>query len=162
MSEVIQNPDGYSVADDGTLPSSPPPAGVAISGLETATGLMRIARVNAAGALVTTGGGGGGGTPVPNEAAVTMLTVTVAVPGTPVQGPAVAIPDGFSVVVKNRSTQGGAPIVFVGNSNPSVQVATTRVELLKGESLAYFITSMDLLFFDSDVAGCIIELTAEQ
>ena len=101
-------------------------------------------------------------TPPTNEAAVTMLTVTVAVPGTPVQGPPVAIPDGFSVVVKNRSAQGGAPIVFVGNSNPSVQVATTRVELLKGESLAYFITSMDLLFFDSDVAGCIIELTAEQ
>ena len=101
-------------------------------------------------------------TPTPNKAAVTMQTVTVAVPGTPVQGPAVAIPDGFSVVVKNRSAQGGTPIVFVGNSNPSVQVATTRVELLKGESLAYFITSMDLLFFDSDVAGCIIELTAEQ
>ena len=161
MSEVIQNPDGYSVADDGTLPSSPPPAGVAISGLETATGLMRIARVNAAGALVTTGGGGGGGTPVPNEAAVTMLTVTVAVPGTPVQGPNQLIPDGFAVVVKNRSSQAGAPTAFVGNGNASVQVSATRLELLKGESISYKITNMDLLFFDSDTAGDIIELTSE-
>jgi len=159
---------GVSVADDATAaplstaPWSIPTRGLAISGLETATGLMRVCRVNALGQLIVAGGGGGGGTPVPNEAAVTMQTVTVAVPGTPVQGPAVAIPDGFSVVVKNRSSQAGAPIAFVGNSNASVQVSATRVELLKGESLAYFITSMDLLFFDSDTAGDIIELTAEQ
>ncbi len=162
MPEIIQNPDGYSVADDGTLPSSPPPAGIAISGLETATGFLRIARVNAAGALVTTGGGGGGGTPVPNEAAVTFQTVTVAVPGTPVQGPNLTVPDGFGVVVKCRSSQPGSPVAYVGNGAGTVVVSATRMELLKGESIGYKITNMDLLFFDTDTAGCIIELTAEQ
>ena len=162
MADIIQNPDGYSIAQDGALPSSPPPSGIAISGLETATGFLRIARVNAAGALITTGGGGGGGTPVPNEAAVTFQTVTVAVPGTPVQGPNLPIPDGFGVVVKCRSAQAGAPIAYVGNGAATVIVSATRMELLKGESIGYKITNMDLLFFDSDTAGCIVELTAEQ
>jgi hypothetical protein len=161
VAEIIQNPDGYSVADDGTAPFAPP-AGIAISGLETATGLMRIARVTAAGALVTTGGGGGGGTPVPNEAAVTMQTVTVAVAGTPVQGPNLTIPDGFGVVIKNRSTQAGSPQAYVSDSAVNAVLSANRFEMLKGESIEYKITNMNLLFFDTDTNGTIIDLTAEQ
>tara|TARA_Y100000310_G_scaffold195167_1_gene195166 strand:- start:289 stop:660 length:372 start_codon:yes stop_codon:yes gene_type:complete len=123
---------------------------------------MRVCRVNAAGELIVAGGGGGGGVPVPNEAAVTFQTVTVAVAGTPVQGPNLVVPDGFSVVIKNRSTQAASPIAFIGDSNAKVQVSTTRAELLRGECLAYYITNMNLIFCDSDTNGCIIEFTAEQ
>lgn len=108
----------------------------------------------------TLGGGGGG---VVNRAAVTFRTVTVAVPGTPVQGPALAVPDGFAVGVKFRSTQVAvSPHGYVGNSAANVIVATTRAEMNKGEGWAFKITNMNLLWFDSDTAGAVFELVAEQ
>jgi hypothetical protein len=159
MSEIIQNPDGYSVADDGTLPSSPPPAGIAISGLETATGLLRIARVNAAGALVTTGGGGGGGTPVPNEANWIVVALSPGA-GITAQLPNVVVPDGFALVVKNRSTNPVGTILFLATSVLQLGAATTRTELLVGESLSLFVVDMNVVFFQLNTAG-FVEAYAE-
>jgi hypothetical protein len=146
MSEIIQNPDGYSVADDGTLPSSPPPAGIAISGLENATGFLRIARVDAAGALITTGGTSGGGVPVPNRSGwINLATAPGA--GVPAQLSTFSIPDGFALVLKNRSTNTQGTVLLVATSTLHLASVTNRTELLVGESMSLYIDNMDLVFF---------------
>lgn len=101
-------------------------------------------------------------TPTPNRSALTFRTVTIAAAGTPVQGPSVTIPDGFSLAVKNRITNAGAPTGYVANSGANTAVAASRTEMLKGEAFAMFEDNMDNFFFDATINGTIFELFAEQ
>lgn len=100
-------------------------------------------------------------TPTPNRSSVNFRTVTVASAGTPQQGPSVAVPDGFSLLVKLRSTQAGSPKGFVAISSAGAMTSTIRAELLKGESFRVFVDNMDVLWFDSDTNGAVFELVAE-
>ena len=102
-------------------------------------------------------------TPPTNQSSWTVETNVVSA-GNPTQGPNVTIPDGYSVVVRNRSTNAavGVPTVFVATSLVNTGVSASRVELLKSESISLFITNMNLLFFDGNIDGTIIEIIAEQ
>ena len=101
-------------------------------------------------------------TPTPNRAAVTFRTVTVVTSGTFVQGPTVTVPDGFALFTKVRTTNTGNPTVFVANSGVNTGISASRMELKKTESISLKIDNMDLLFFDSNANGVVIELVAEQ
>lgn len=100
--------------------------------------------------------------PLSNRGAWTSRTAVVAVPGTPVQGPDVAIPDGFSVLVEFRITQPDSPIGYVANSGANTALSANRKELVKGGAFTLYVTNMNLIFFDSDTAGAVFELTVEQ
>ena len=100
--------------------------------------------------------------PTANRAAVTMRSVTVIAAGTPVQGPNVSIPNGFAVLVLFRVTQTGAPIGFLANSLANTALPANRTEMLKGDTRRFFVTNMNLLFFDSDTTDAVFELFVEQ
>jgi hypothetical protein len=100
--------------------------------------------------------------PVANKSAAIFQTVTVAVAGTPVQGPSVAVPDGITLRVRLRVTQLTSPEGYIGNSSANVQVAATRLEIKKGSTVPFVIDNMDVLWFDSDTNGAVFELYAEQ
>lgn len=100
--------------------------------------------------------------PTVNRAALTFRTVPIAAAGTPQQGPDVSIPNGFAVVVVFRVTQAGAPNGFVANSLANTAVAASRTEMLKGDTRRFFVTNMNLLFFDSDTTDAVFELFVEQ
>ena len=97
----------------------------------------------------------------PNRSAVSFRTVTVVTSGTPVQGPSVTVPDGFSVAVKNRITNAGSPTGFVANTSGNTANATVRTEMLKGEAFAMFEDNYDNFFFDASLDGTIFELFSE-
>jgi len=97
-----------------------------------------------------------------NRDAVTFKTVTVATAGTPVQGPDVAIPDGFALVVILRETQDGSPKGYVADSSANAQSATARTEMTKGGIRTFYISNMNLLWFNTDVNGAVFELFVEQ
>lgn len=101
-------------------------------------------------------------TPTPNKTAIAFGTVTVAVAGTPVQGPNLTVPNGFSLVVRQRVTQAGSPVGYVANSGANCAISANRNETLKGMGFAFFISNANLLWFDSDTAGTIFDLSVEQ
>lgn len=100
--------------------------------------------------------------PTPNRASWTVRTVAVPAPGAAQQGPSVPIPDGFTVAVVFRATQTGTPKGFMANSLANAGLSASRTEMNKGDVRRLGITNMNLLFFDSDTAGAVFELIAEQ
>jgi hypothetical protein len=97
--------------------------------------------------------------PTPNEGAVTFQAFAPGA-GIATQGPNQAVPDGFAVVIKNRSTS-PTGIVFVANSLANCAIATARLELSKGESASFYITNMDLLFFQCELDTTVAEFYSE-
>lgn len=98
-------------------------------------------------------------TPTPNEA--NWITVALSpAPGVPAQLPNVAIPDGFALVVKNRSTNPVGTILFLATSVLQLGSATTRTELLVGESLSLFVVDMNVVFFQLNTVA-FVEAYAE-
>ncbi len=98
----------------------------------------------------------------PNRPAWTVRTVTIASAGTPQQGPDVAIPDGFAVAVKARSTQPSGNIIFQATSGANTALSANRAELKPAEIITLKITNLNLLFFDANNDGSIVELIVEQ
>ena len=95
-------------------------------------------------------GGGGEGGAVPNRESFATGQVTVPVPGTAVQLPAQAIPDGFAVVIRAKDTNTGN--VYLGNSAANAQDPTVAYILDVGEFVTLYITDLSAAFIDADVA----------
>lgn len=93
------------------------------------------------------GGGGGEGGAVPNRESFATGQVTVPVPGTAVQMPAQAIPDGFAVVIRAKGTN--TMDVFVGNSAANAEDPTVAYILEAGEFVTLYITDLSLAFIDA-------------
>lgn len=100
--------------------------------------------------------------PTPNRPDWTARTVTVVTAGTPVQGPDVSIPNGFSVLIRQRVTQTGSRRLYVARTAANAGIAANRFEFSKGDGLRLFITNLNLLFFDTNTDGTIAELVVEQ
>lgn len=98
--------------------------------------------------------------PTPNEGAVTFQAFAPGA-GIATQGPNQAVPDGFAVVIKNRSTIPGNGILFVANSLANCAVSTARLELSKGESASFYLTNMNLLFFQPEFDSTVAEFYSE-
>lgn len=101
-------------------------------------------------------------TPGANRSAITFTTVTVNPAGTPVPGPNLVVPSGYSLMVRLRETLVGTPIGYVANSGANCAISANRNEVLKGSGFVLWITNANLLYFDSDTNGTIFELTVEQ
>lgn len=99
---------------------------------------------------------------LPNRSAITFKGVTVVTAGTPVQGPDVPIPHGYTLAIRNRVTNPGTPIVYVANNAANTSNPAERNELGKGDVERFNITNMNLLWFDATANGIIAELVAEQ
>jgi hypothetical protein len=104
-----------------------------------------------------------GGVPVspnPNRSSWIPLALDPG-PGVPAQLSADPIPDGFALVIKNRSTNVTGTVIFVSNSTINLSFPTARVELQVGESMSLYIDNMDLVFFQVSTVGH-IEVYVEQ
>jgi len=78
-------------------------------------------------------------------------------PGTPIQGPDMPIPPGYSVLVRMRP-QAGTPIGYVAGSEGTVRDSYSRVHLQEGESITVFVTNLKYLWFDADTAATQMEI----
>jgi len=76
------------------------------------------------------------------------------------QGPQVAVPPGYNVVVRQRhhsSTRTG----YVASDEPSLANTLTRSELWNNDSIAVAVTNMSDLWFSADTANTYFELITE-
>ena len=101
-----------------------------------------------------TGGGGA------SEPAWASAVKTVAVPGTAEVLASLVAPTGFAIVVKAMS--GNTELVYIGNSKPNAEGATTRVTLAAGQAVVLLITNANLVWVDAVVAGEGVESFVEQ
>jgi hypothetical protein len=101
--------------------------------------------------IVQNPGSGGGGGAVANRGSFVTDQEDVAVPGTAQQLPTQAIPDGFTIYIRAKPTNGGN--IYVGNSAANAQNPAVAEILEPGAFLIYGITNVDLVFIDADVAG---------
>lgn len=98
------------------------------------------------------GGSGGGATPVANRGAWVSVQKNVTTAGTPVNCSSQAVPNGFSVTVKAKTTNTGR--IGVGTSSANANISTGAPHLLgPGESLRLYITNHNLIWLDSVVNG---------
>lgn len=85
-------------------------------------------------------------TPTANRSAWIPLALAPGA-GIPTQVAADPIPDGFALVIKNRSTNLVGTVLFVSDSLANLGSSANRLELEVGESMSLFIDNMDLVFF---------------
>ena len=86
------------------------------------------------------------GAPTPNRSSWIALALAPGA-GIPSQLSADPIPDGFALVIKNRSTNLAGTVLFVATTQLNLATATTRTELQVGESMSLYIDNMDLVHF---------------
>lgn len=83
--------------------------------------------------------------------------ITVPIPGTPVQGPDLAIPDGFGVLIS--ALPANTRLAYVENA---AAPGTTPVSLDNGGSRIFYVTNLNLLWIDADVANEGVDYQVEQ
>ena len=92
---------------------------------------------------------------------IDFTTYTVTAPGTAQQFPNIHIPDGFSVVIKNRLSNAGN--LFLANTSSDASSSTgDRKTLEPGESVTLQIANLNLLWRDADSAVDRFEVTLLQ
>ena len=130
---------GADIADDGTAPPFPPATGIAISGLETATGFLRVLRVNAAGELVVSIGPPTPGTTITSPVHVAVgVGATVPLPAPPAGTTNMTVQNvsGGATQLLVRESPGvagtGLIIVRFGSRTFDEAVATVEVEHVAG------------------------------
>lgn len=98
-----------------------------------------------------------GATPNRSTFATGQQTVTTA--GTAQNMAAQAIPDGFSVVIKARSTNTGR--IRIGNSQANAQSTTVSFSLGSNQDVQLYITNLNLVWVDATVSGEGVEWVVE-
>lgn len=101
-----------------------------------------------------------GGTPLPNLNTFTVRPVTLVTPGTPVQGPDVVVPHGYSVVVRMRR-HAGSPNGYVADSSANAG-GTNRSILRDNDAILLNVTNLNAIWVDADTATTVFELIVEQ
>lgn len=104
-------------------------------------------------ARISTPAGGGGITisPAPNSATFATGQKNVTAAGTGEQLGSQAIPNGFSVVIKAKTTNTG--LIQVGNSKANAESASVSYRLSAGSFVTLFITNTNLVWIDATVSG---------
>lgn len=130
-----------------------------MAGVKRYPGYRNVILHTEAGVAYTAGGGSG----TTNKTAINVREVTVAVAGTAVTGPDVAVPNGFALVVQLRITQAGNQTGYVGEAAdvPNIPVAR-RKEIKKGMALKFFVQNMNQIGVDASVNGTVFEFYAEK
>lgn len=144
-SSIVQLKDGSasptlaSVKVDGTLIGT---QGSVLVGGETPTGTQKAIQLNAAGEVIVAG-------PV-NKPTFAVDHITVPVPGTAAQGQAQVVPDGFSIFLRALTTNTGK--IWIGPDAATAQDHTKAQPLDRGDFLEMYLTNVDEIFIDADVA----------
>jgi hypothetical protein len=86
--------------------------------------------------------------------------VRVVTVGTPVQGPDIAIPKGYDVVIRMRR-HAGTPNGYVSGSAGAVRSTESRVELRDNDSITVRLSNMKEAWFDADTATTDFEMIVE-
>jgi hypothetical protein len=94
----------------------------------------------------------------PNLSSFVVRTVTVASPGTPVQGPNVRVPNGMELAVRLRSGGPG----YVASSLAAAQSAALRTEVEEKEGVAIKVGNMNAVWVGAPAAGAVFEFLVEQ
>ncbi len=97
---------------------------------------------------------------IPNQPTFRAEVVTVSTTGTPVQLPAIAVPDTVTLAVRAKATN-GVKRIFVANSAANVADPTKRAELRAGEGLELAITDASLVWIDASANGAQVEVIVE-
>ena len=90
-------------------------------------------------------------------------SVTVVTPGTPVRGPDVPLPPGYTVTVRQRHHSGN-PVGYFGFSQDDVLVDGHRSVWHDNDSLTLStkrVGNMKYLWFDADTASTVFEIIVE-
>ena len=85
------------------------------------------------------------------------------IPTEPVQGPDFEVPPGHAVVIKARTTQGGNPTFWIGDSAAAVKTSP-NLAIQKNDYEPYvklWIANTNILWLASNVVGAILELYIE-
>ena len=98
---------------------------------------------------------------IPNQTAFQVQSITVTTAGTPVQGPSLAVPNTVAVAVQNPSTNPNNTVLYIANSSANALLAASRMELKRGESIALYISNVDLIWLDSNNSGAIAKILVE-
>ena len=96
-----------------------------------------------------------------NQAAFQVQTVTVVTAGTPVQGPSIPVPNTVAVAIQNPSTNANNTVLYVANSSANALLPASRMELKRGESIALYISNVNLIWIDSNNSGATAKLLVE-
>lgn len=86
--------------------------------------------------------------------------VSVPTPGTAVNLPALAIPNGATLAIKAKTSNHKNSSIFVGNVSPIL--AAERITLAPGDSISLNITNADAVWIDTTHANSAVELLVEQ
>ena len=93
---------------------------------------------------------------------VLIRQVIVVTAETPVQGPYIKVPKGYTTTIRLRHHSGTNPIGRVGFSQASVLDASARSQLAEGESIAIRVSNLDRIWLDSDLNSTEFELIVER
>lgn len=85
-----------------------------------------------------------------NKGAFSSGEKTVAVIGTAEQLSAQAVPDGFAVVIKAKSTN--TDVVHVANSKADAETDANAYRMTANEILTLFVSNLNEIWVDADVA----------
>lgn len=94
-----------------------------------------------------------------NEAIIRRVNVSTA--GTPVNGPNIPVPRGFTTVIRQRRHT-GTPNGYIALNEHSVGSTDFRIELQDNDSISLKVTNWDEIWFDADTANTAFELIVEQ
>ena len=91
---------------------------------------------------------------------VLIIVRTVVTAGTPVQGPSILVPRGFSTIVRQRRH---TPIRtgYVAFERSDTGNTLNRIEFRDNDSIALRVQHLDSLWFDADIGATSFELIAE-
>jgi len=87
--------------------------------------------------------------------------LNVATADTPVQGPNIAVPRGFAVVVRQRNHP-GSPVGYIAGSETAVASTDSRAELNDGNALTLNVSSLSQIWVSADSNDVSFELIVEQ
>jgi hypothetical protein len=97
----------------------------------------------------------------PNFPTLTTQKVSVPTAGTPVNLPSLPIPDGASLGLRAKATNGNKKI-FLSDSAANVVDPTKRIVLASSESIDLRIQNANAVWIDASSNGAEIELATEQ
>jgi len=93
------------------------------------------------------------------ETLIRRVRVTTA--GTSLQGPGIAVPKGFTTVIRMRR-HSGTPNGYVALSEHAVSSTDTRIEMRDNDSVSINVSNWSKLWFDADSSNTDFELIVEQ
>ena len=95
-----------------------------------------------------------------NSSVWTITPVTVALAGTPVQGPSLVNQFNNSILVHSPLSNLNKRL-FVATSAANAAIANSRVELRSGESLVLKIDNANLLWFNASINATVAQIITE-